>query len=137
MTLQDYTSGDLLTGFLKKELIDLITPIILDIQEKKRKISEEVVFEYMRPRRLKWTRKDEPSPKVEGASEPETWDRLNELLADQSYLNGHKMGSEDISMAHSLPEEALSRSLRPHLARWARHVRARAEEDKRRANGMS
>ncbi len=49
---QDYTSGELLTGFLKKELIDLITPIILDIQEKRKAVTDEVVAEFMRPRPL-------------------------------------------------------------------------------------
>ncbi len=53
---QDYTDGELLTGFLKKELIDLITPIILDIQEKRKAITDEVVAEFMRPRPLKSTK---------------------------------------------------------------------------------
>ncbi len=50
---QDYTSGDLLTGYLKKELIDLITPIILGIQEKRKTVTEETVELFMTPRPLK------------------------------------------------------------------------------------
>ena len=51
--LQDYTSGELLTGYLKKELIDLITPIILGIQEKRKTVTEETVELFMTPRPLK------------------------------------------------------------------------------------
>ena len=50
--MQDYTSGELLTGFLKKELIELITPIITDLQEKRKAVTEEMVMEFMRPRPL-------------------------------------------------------------------------------------
>lgn len=48
----DYTSGELLTGFLKKELIDHLTPMILDIQAKRAKVTDEMVREFMRPRPL-------------------------------------------------------------------------------------
>ncbi len=51
--LQDYTSGELLTGYLKKELIDLLTPIIQGYQEARKNITDETVAEFMRPRPLK------------------------------------------------------------------------------------
>ena len=51
--MQDYTSGELLTGYLKKELIDLITPIVVDIQEKRKAVTDETVKLFMTPRPLK------------------------------------------------------------------------------------
>ena len=48
----DYTSGELLTGFLKKELIDVLTPIILDFQAKRQLVTDEIVKEFMTPRPL-------------------------------------------------------------------------------------
>jgi tryptophanyl-tRNA synthetase len=53
LIFQDYTSGELLTGYLKKEVIDLLTPIILDIQEKRKSVTDDLVAEFMRPRQLK------------------------------------------------------------------------------------
>eukprot|EP00096_Caligus_rogercresseyi_P005351 TRINITY_DN2064_c0_g1_i1.p1 TRINITY_DN2064_c0_g1~~TRINITY_DN2064_c0_g1_i1.p1 ORF type:complete len:431 (+),score=115.17 TRINITY_DN2064_c0_g1_i1:48-1295(+) len=50
---KDYTSGELLTGFLKKEVIDILTPIITDHQAKRKTITDEVVKEFMTPRSLK------------------------------------------------------------------------------------
>ena len=50
---QDYTSGKLLTGYLKKELIDLLTPLITGIQERRKGVTDEMVAEFMRPRPLK------------------------------------------------------------------------------------
>jgi len=49
---QDYTKGELLTGFLKKELIDVLTPIVTAHQEARKTITDEIVKEYMRPRSL-------------------------------------------------------------------------------------
>ena len=51
--LQDYTSGRLLTGELKKLLIDVLTPLITDIQERRKNVTDEMVAEFMRPRPLK------------------------------------------------------------------------------------
>ena len=50
--LQDYTKGELLTGFLKKELIDVITPICTVHQEKRKAITDDIVLEFMKPRPL-------------------------------------------------------------------------------------
>jgi len=49
---KDYTSGELLTGFLKKELIDVLTPICVGHQEARKNVTDEMVKEYMRPRPL-------------------------------------------------------------------------------------
>ncbi|KAB0799029.1 hypothetical protein PPYR_06909 [Photinus pyralis] len=49
---KDYTSGALLTGELKKILIDTVTPILQTHQERRAKITDEVLKEYMTPRKL-------------------------------------------------------------------------------------
>ena len=51
-SLQDYSSGELLTGNLKKELIDILTPICTTHQEARKKVTDEVVMEFMKPRPL-------------------------------------------------------------------------------------
>jgi len=48
----DYTKGELLTGFLKKELIDVLTPICTAHQEKRKTITDDIVLEFMKPRPL-------------------------------------------------------------------------------------
>lgn len=49
---QDYTQGRLLTGDLKKELIALLQNIVATHQENRKKITDEVVKQFMTPRRL-------------------------------------------------------------------------------------
>jgi len=55
----DYTSGAMLTGELKKELIELITPLILSIQECRKNVTDEVVQEFMQIRALNFSVKKE------------------------------------------------------------------------------
>jgi len=52
---EDYTSGELLTGFLKKELIDVLTPIVVAHQEARKTITDGTVLEFMKPRPLNFT----------------------------------------------------------------------------------
>ncbi|XP_034942571.1 tryptophan--tRNA ligase, cytoplasmic [Chelonus insularis] len=49
---KNYTSGALLTGELKKELIEVIQKIVAEHQERKKAITDEIVKEYMKPRDL-------------------------------------------------------------------------------------
>ena len=49
---QDYTSGELLTGSLKKELIDVLTPIIAEHRERRSRVTDEMVHQFMSPREL-------------------------------------------------------------------------------------
>lgn len=49
---KDYTSGALLTGELKKILIETITPIVATHQERRAKVTDEVLKQYMTPRKL-------------------------------------------------------------------------------------
>ena len=54
--LQTYSSGELLTGFLKKELIEILQKIIAEHQERRKAVTDDVVREFMTPRKLdlKW-----------------------------------------------------------------------------------
>ncbi|VDD74298.1 unnamed protein product [Mesocestoides corti] len=49
---KDYTSGDLLTGNLKKELIAVLTDLVTKHQQQRAQITDAMVDEFMRPRRL-------------------------------------------------------------------------------------
>ena len=47
-----YSSGELLTGFLKKELIEVLQKLVANHQEKRAQVTEEVVKSFMNPRKL-------------------------------------------------------------------------------------
>ncbi|KAM5129730.1 LOW QUALITY PROTEIN: tryptophan--tRNA ligase, cytoplasmic [Mantella aurantiaca] len=49
---QDYTSGALLTGELKKILIETLQPMIAAHQERRKQVTEETVRQFMTPRKL-------------------------------------------------------------------------------------
>lgn len=51
---RDYSSGAMLTGELKKILIDTLTPIILTHQERRAKVTDDVLKEFMTPRKLQF-----------------------------------------------------------------------------------
>ncbi|CAH1163499.1 unnamed protein product [Phaedon cochleariae] len=51
---KDYTSGELLTGELKKFLIDLLSPMIAEHQERRSKITDEILKQYITPRKLEF-----------------------------------------------------------------------------------
>lgn len=50
---KDYTSGELLTGELKKILIETLQPLVSAHQERRSKVTDEVVKEFMSLRKLK------------------------------------------------------------------------------------
>ena len=54
MTQQDYTSGKLLTGDLKKELITVLQKLVGEHQRRRAQVTDEVVKRYMTPRKLKF-----------------------------------------------------------------------------------
>nr|XP_023025888.1 tryptophan--tRNA ligase, cytoplasmic [Leptinotarsa decemlineata] len=49
---KDYSSGALLTGELKKILIDVLTPIIVQHQERRSKVTDDILKQFMTPRKL-------------------------------------------------------------------------------------
>jgi len=52
-----------LTGFLKKELIEVLTPICTAHQEARKTITDEDVLEFMKPRPLNFTIPSVPEKK--------------------------------------------------------------------------
>lgn len=50
---KSYSSGEMLSGELKKELIDLLTPLVTNLQEKRKTVTDDVVQQFMTPRPLK------------------------------------------------------------------------------------
>ncbi|XP_076311613.1 tryptophanyl-tRNA synthetase [Tachypleus tridentatus] len=51
---KDYSSGDLLTGYLKKELITILQGIVAEHQECRKFITDDIVKQFMMPRKLKF-----------------------------------------------------------------------------------
>lgn len=47
-----YTKGEILTGELKKLLIDELTPLIVEHQTRRAQITDEVLKQFMTPRKL-------------------------------------------------------------------------------------
>lgn len=52
IVLQDYSSGALLTGELKKRLIETLQPMIAAHQERRKLVTDEIVRQFMSPRKL-------------------------------------------------------------------------------------
>ena len=51
-TRKAYASGEMLTGELKQQLIDVIQRIVAEHQQRRRVVTDEVVMQYMKPRPL-------------------------------------------------------------------------------------
>ncbi|KAI8480660.1 Tryptophan--tRNA ligase, cytoplasmic [Branchiostoma belcheri] len=51
---KDYTSGAMLTGDLKKELITVVQEVVAEHQQRRQQVTEEMVQEFMKPRKLKY-----------------------------------------------------------------------------------
>ncbi|PRD21565.1 UNVERIFIED_CONTAM: Tryptophan--tRNA ligase [Trichonephila clavipes] len=51
---KDYTGGELLTGFLKKELIAVLQKIVTNHQKNRKLITDDIVKQFMTPRKLKF-----------------------------------------------------------------------------------
>merc|ERR1712025_1149888 len=47
-----YRSGTLLSGFLKKELIDILQPMVASHQERRKLVTDQVIQQFMTPRKL-------------------------------------------------------------------------------------
>ena len=64
----DYKSGKLLTGDMKKECIAMMQKYVKEFQERRKGITDEVLNEYMTPRKLEW--KGNPNP-IKPESKPQ------------------------------------------------------------------
>ncbi|CAL1289735.1 unnamed protein product [Larinioides sclopetarius] len=51
---KDYTSGELLTGDLKEELIKILQNIVAGHQERRKEITDDLLHQFMTPRKLKF-----------------------------------------------------------------------------------
>ncbi|XP_033735830.1 tryptophan--tRNA ligase, cytoplasmic-like isoform X2 [Pecten maximus] len=51
---KDYSSGELLTGHLKKELIGVLQKLVGEHRERRAKVTDELVNQFMTPRKLKY-----------------------------------------------------------------------------------
>lgn len=51
---QTYTSGELLTGYLKKELVEILQKIVGEHRQRRANISDELIKQFMTPRKLKF-----------------------------------------------------------------------------------
>ncbi|XP_062575355.1 tryptophan--tRNA ligase, cytoplasmic-like [Saccostrea cucullata] len=49
-----YTSGELMTGSLKKELIDILQKMVGEHRQRREAVTDEVVRQFMKPRKLKY-----------------------------------------------------------------------------------
>jgi tryptophanyl-tRNA synthetase len=129
---QDYTSGELLTGYLKKELIDVLTPIIEEHQKKRKTVTDDMAFEFMTPREFQWKKplniKIDPKLKV---LPKETLQKLDENLLEKSYIIGDNFTDADVLLFSHLSitnkEHDMTTSaepgLFPNVSRWESHVR--------------
>ena len=130
INLQDYTSGELLTGFLKKELIDVLTPIIEEHQKRRKTITDEMVAEFMTPRPLNWKKplNIKIDPKLKALPQ-DTLKMMNENLADKSYICGNGFTEADVllfSHLHVTEKEnkpAEGEEKFENVTRWQSHVK--------------
>lgn len=54
LSCQDYSSGKMLSGEIKKELTSVLQPLVAEHQERRKLITDEVVKEFMTPRKLEF-----------------------------------------------------------------------------------
>ncbi|KAF2133673.1 tryptophanyl-tRNA synthetase [Dothidotthia symphoricarpi CBS 119687] len=67
----EYRSGELLTGEMKKECIDLMTSYVKKFQDARAKVTDEILEEFLRPRKLEWKGNQNPTVKKEDKKEGE------------------------------------------------------------------
>lgn len=60
---ESYRKGDLLTGELKKMTIALLQEYVKGFQERRKEVTDEVLRQYMTPRKLEWKGNPNPNPK--------------------------------------------------------------------------
>ncbi|KAL2687210.1 hypothetical protein Neosp_004763 [[Neocosmospora] mangrovei] len=65
----DYKSGALLTGELKKLAIEALQPYVAQFQERRKEVTDEVLDAFMKPRKLQWAGNPNPKPKEEKKEE--------------------------------------------------------------------
>nr|KMM70612.1 tryptophanyl-tRNA synthetase [Coccidioides posadasii RMSCC 3488] len=66
---ESYRKGELLTGELKKMAITLLQEYVKDFQERRKQVTDEVLKQYMTPRKLEWKGNPNPKPKPQKTKE--------------------------------------------------------------------
>ncbi|OJJ38733.1 hypothetical protein ASPWEDRAFT_36423 [Aspergillus wentii DTO 134E9] len=66
-----YRKGDLLTGELKKMAITLLQGYVKDFQERRKEVSDQLLRQFMTPRKLEWNGNPNPTPKPQKAPKGE------------------------------------------------------------------
>ncbi len=93
-------------------------PIIAELQQQRKLVTDEILAEFMRPRPLKWgAQKRRPAAGEQVLTKGQT-SALNAYLAGRSYLVGFALSEADVSVRARLD----SSSGHPHIARWMKHV---------------
>jgi tryptophanyl-tRNA synthetase len=65
----EYRAGTLTTGDMKKECINMMMAYVKKFQEARAKVTDEVLEEFLRPRKLEWRGNPNPTKKVEKKDE--------------------------------------------------------------------
>ena len=137
---QDYTSGDLLTGDLKKELVEILQKEIAEIQTKRKSVTDEMVFEFMRPRQLKINTK--PAKSKQGPTRvviQEELEKLDNHFLNRSYVQDFEVSNCDFEVFEALEMDQSLIPQYPNLNRWFRHIQhlasKRIETDKKQQKG--
>lgn len=60
---ESYRKGELFTGGLKKMAITLLQDYVEDFQARRKDVTDEVLRQYMTPRKLDWKGNPNPKPK--------------------------------------------------------------------------
>ncbi|KAI9167281.1 Tryptophan--tRNA ligase, cytoplasmic [Paramyrothecium foliicola] len=100
---KDYRSGELLTGDLKKLAIDMLQDYVAKFQERRAKVTDEVLESYMKPRKLHWggsplpvRPKDEPKVNEEAANSKKKESKKDRKKADKKPEQGEKQAAEGL-----------------------------------------
>ena len=120
---KDYSSGKMLTGELKKELIDIITPILEKHQTARKNLTEQDVLAFMKPRPLKWNKplSIKIDPKL-GPLKEESLAKLDQFLLDESYIAMCQFSDADVLIFQHVSKCDLSDTKFGNLKRWQSHV---------------
>ena len=131
--LQEYLSGDLLTGDLKKILIDVLTPMVVEHQARRKGITDSLAMEFMQARSLNFATKSPPAPSKNKhhqsyQASDATLQKLNLHLRDFSYVHGHEFSALDLQLASYIEESSLSASL-VNVRRWLNHIHSIGQDE--------
>ena len=118
---QEYTKGNLLTGNLKKELIDVLTPIVSAHQVQRKTITDHDVIAFMTPRSLNFNLRPifkTVAPYLDQSNQ----EKLDHHLRDHSYVFGYQLSEVDTILASHIDLDG-SHINYVNIQRWLNHVK--------------